>query len=293
MNREIKNLSFKLIIFSLFLFRSVSLEAKIKSGLEMLPLINLKQAGNVLASNTRSEASFFSQDLLSSIWQSPILKFLLLTAVIIFIISFLIKKFYTASNYLSTGEDVDINSRELSKESVLMRFVNPGERLLSLSYGVLKSKNSKKYFKSIVEFGNGRKRMVLLKARERVASAIIEDNEGFSRVCHIRNACTHRYGSGLFVIPDNWSILYDEVDENRLNDLPLYLKIPKHVIKRSKNDPLWALDYFNTLAKELNKEHKECYNSSILLRNADKQIFISFIVFFGEIIITLELLEHK
>lgn len=263
MNREIKNLSFKLIIFSLFLFRSVSLEAKIKSGLEMLPLINLKQADNVLASNTRSEASFFSQDLLSSIWQSPILKFLLLTAVIIFIISFLIKKFYTASNYLSTGEDVDINSRELSKESVLMRFVNPGERLLNLSYGVLKNKNSKKYFKSIVEFGNGRKRMVLLKARERVASAIIEDNEGFSRVCHIRNACTHRYGSGLFVIPDNWSILYDEVDENKLNDLPLYLKIPKHVIKRSKNDPLWALDYFNTLAKELNKEHKECYEVSL------------------------------
>jgi len=94
--------------------------------------------------------------------------------------------------------------------SSLRRFLQPGETMVSLRRGRLIRISGPEHISVHMQFGDGVARNVWLRPGERVATLIIRAADGSHRTQHFRSACSNGFGDGRFVLPNGWSINYDE-----------------------------------------------------------------------------------
>lgn len=125
----------------------------------------------------------------------------------------LFKRPANPDSFQPVGGNIDAMPREQTLTSVMMRYLRPGERLISFRRGTLANSLGKRRITVNMEFGDNVHRNVWLNAGERVSTAVIEDQNGNRRTQHLRNACSNGFGGGSFELPNGWFITYDQSEE--------------------------------------------------------------------------------
>jgi len=115
--------------------------------------------------------------------------------------------------YQAVGSNMDTTPREENLRAIMTRYLLPGERLINFRRGSLTNTLKQKGFQTNMEFGDHVNRNVWLKSGERVATAVIENQNGIRRTQHFRSACANGFGSNEFQLPNGWFIQYDEDEE--------------------------------------------------------------------------------